>query len=169
MSEEEATVEAGWHSKGDLLVGGLPGKYAWDGFIDEVRLWDEAIPEEQVIQQMNDVCIGVGNSPVPHLIGQWTFNEGAGEMVIDSSGNRNHGSYEKYAGGVEMRRVQSRRPKIVKMLSASEQIVDANFLRFCKWKKEFEQKNGRVPNKADIMLSGEEILNLARRLGEFQG
>ena len=37
MSEEEATVEAGWHSKGDLLVGGLPGKYAWDGFIDEVR------------------------------------------------------------------------------------------------------------------------------------
>ena len=44
-----------------------------------------------------------------HLVGQWTFNEGAGEGVIDSSGNRNHGSYEKYAGGVELRRVQSRR------------------------------------------------------------
>ena len=38
VGEEEATIEAGFHSKGDLLVGGLPGKYAWDGFIDEVRL-----------------------------------------------------------------------------------------------------------------------------------
>ena len=35
------------------------------------------------------------------------------------------------------------------------------------WKKEFEQRNGRGPTKADIMLADPEIMGLARRLGEF--
>ena len=65
MSEEEATVEAGWHSKGDLLVGGLPGKYAWDGFIDEVRLWNVARNADEVKEFMNDVSVApqVGTTP----------------------------------------------------------------------------------------------------------
>ena len=44
----------------------------------------------------------------------------------------------------------------------------SNFLKLQKWKKEFEQRNGRQPNKADIMLADPEIMGLARRLGEFQ-
>ena len=65
MSEEEATVEAGWHSKGDLCVGGLPGKYAWDGFIDEVRLWNVARNADEVKEFMNDVSVApqVGTTP----------------------------------------------------------------------------------------------------------
>ena len=65
MGEEEATVEAGWHSKGDLCVGGLPGKYAWDGFIDEVRLWNVARNADEVKEFMNDVSVApqVGTTP----------------------------------------------------------------------------------------------------------
>ena len=110
MGEEEAAE--GFHSKGDLQVGGLPGKYAWDGFIDEVRLWNVSRNADEVKEYMNDVSVGPMVGTTPNLVGQWTFNEGAGESVIDTSGNKNHGSYEKYAGGVEMRRVQSRRPKL---------------------------------------------------------
>ena len=160
--------EEEFHSKGDLVVGGLPGKYAWDGMIDEVRLWDVCRTEDEVKEYMNDVVVGTGSAgKTPGLLGQWTFNEGAGDMVIDSSGNRNHASYDKYAGGVEMRRVQSRRPTIAHLLTESEKYVDAGFLRLQKWKREFEQRNERPPTKADIMLADPEIMGLARRLGEF--
>eukprot|EP00966_Prymnesium_polylepis_P088786 2054669-Prymnesium_polylepis.1 len=30
--------------------------------------------------------------------------EGAGEVIVDSSGHRNHALFERYAGGVELRR-----------------------------------------------------------------
>ena len=68
MGEEEATVEAGWHSKGDLTVGGLPGKYAWDGFIDEVRLWNVARNADEVKEFMNDVSVAPQVGTTPSLI-----------------------------------------------------------------------------------------------------
>lgn len=78
MSEEEGEAI---HTKGDLMIGGFPGKYAFDGFIDEVRLWDEARTEEQLKENLNKPF----TEPItPGLLGQWTFNEGAGEMVIDA-------------------------------------------------------------------------------------
>jgi len=160
VGEEEAAE--GFHSKGDLQVGGLPGKYAWDGFVDEVRLWDVARNADEVKLLMNDVSVGT----TANLVGQWTFNEGAGEGVIDSSGNRNHGSYEKYAGGVELRRVQSRRGVLKPAVTASERMIDANFLKLAAWKKDFMQKNGRDVGKVDIICEPEMLL-IARRLGEF--
>lgn len=167
VSEEEATVEAGWHSKGDLLVGGLPGKYAWDGFIDEVRLWNVARNADEVKELVNDVSVAPQVGSTPNLVGQWTFNEGAGETCIDTSGNKNHGTYEKYAGGVEMRRVQSRRPKLTPAITASEKWIDDNFLKLQAWRQDFEKSQGREPTTADITLADPEILGIARRLGAF--
>lgn len=151
------------HSKGDVLIGGYPGKYAWEGYIDECRLWDHERTEEQIRAGMNSVCTGV----TPGLVGQWTFNEGCGEQIIDTSGQRNHGTFDRYAGGVELRRVQSSRPKIDYLRTEREKHIDANFLKLQKWKKDYEDREGRPPNKADIMLADPEILNIARRLGEI--
>ena len=115
VSEEEAET---LHSKGDVCIGALAGKYAFDGFIDECRIWDECRAEEQVKQYMNAPAC---EPTTPHLLGQWTFNEGHGEMVVDSSGLRNHGSFDRYGGGVEMRRVMSRKPLSAHPLLRSNQ------------------------------------------------
>ena len=101
----------------------------------------------------------------PHHIGQWTFNEGSGEKVIDSSGARNDGFFDRYAGGVELRRVQSRRPFIQQALSESEKHVEENFQKLQDWKNDFEQRNGRLPTKGDMLLADPEIMAIARRLG----
>lgn len=159
-SEEEAEA---MHSKGDVNIGGIMGKCALDGYVDEARLWDIDLPEEHIKQHMNQ------HMPLntPNLLGQWTFNEGAGEVVVDSSGHRNHASFDRYAGGVELRRVQSRRPKLESQKSAREQHVDANFFKLQKWKREFEARNGRLPTKADLMLADSDIKNTAQRMGEL--
>ena len=95
--------------------------------------------------------------------------EGAGEVIVDSSGHRNHALFERYAGGVELRRVQSRRPQLEPEKSAREKMIDANFLKLQKWRKAFEERNGRPATKADIMLADPEIKNLAQRMGELMG
>ena len=164
----ETTEEDEIHAKGDVHIGGLPGKYAWDGLVDEVRLWDVALSEEEIRANMNKTYVGDAKTgATEHLLGQWTFNEGAGELVIDSSGNKNHGSFERYAGGVELRRVQSRRGRIEPMKTEREKHIDACFLKLQKWKREYEMKNGREPTKADIVLAEPEISTIAKRLGEL--
>jgi len=104
-SEEE--MEA-LQAKGDLGIGAMLGKYAFDGYVDECRLWDCARTEEEIKENMNKPM----EYHTQHLLGQWTFNEGAGEVIVDSSGHKNHALFERYAGGVELRRVQSRRGKL---------------------------------------------------------
>jgi hypothetical protein len=161
ITEEEAET---LHSKGDIAIGGMVGKYAFDGMIDECRLWDVSRTEEEIREFINKPSC----QPVtPNLLGQWTFNEGCGELVIDSSGSRNHGSFERYAGGVELRRVQSKRPTIEREKTEREKHIDANFAKLQKWKSEFEERNGRAPMKADLALADPEISAIARRLGEF--
>ena len=93
MTEEECET---LHSKGDVSIGGIVGKYAWDGYIDECRLWGSARTEQQIKDNMN-VPIA---ERTPTLLGQWTFNEGSGEAIIDSSGFRNHAIFERYATAV---------------------------------------------------------------------
>lgn len=154
----------GMQPKGDLAIGGLPqGKYAFDGYIDECRLWAAERLEEDIRMNMNTPM----EHGTQHLIGQWTFNEGAGDVIVDSSGCRNHASFERYAGGVELRRVQSRRPHLAPDKSAREKLIDANFLKMQKWKKTFEERNGRPPTKADLMLAEPDIKALAQRTGEL--
>eukprot|EP00966_Prymnesium_polylepis_P070037 1628419-Prymnesium_polylepis.1 len=43
-------------------------------------------------------------------------------------------------------------------------MIDANFLKLQKWRKAFEERNGRPATKADIMLADPEIKNLAQRM-----
>jgi hypothetical protein len=101
------------------------------------------------------------------LLGQWTFNEGSGETVVDSGGARNHGSFERYAGGVELRRVMSDRGTIAPYKSAAERYIEEQYDKLHAWKKKFHADNGRAPGMADMMLAGPEIAGVARRLGEF--
>ena len=160
MPDEEAET---LHSKGDILIGGMPGKYAFDGFIDECRLWDVCRNDDEIKAHMNEPCTA---DRTPRLLGQWTFNEGAGDAIIDSSGARNHAQYDRYAGGVELRRVQSKRPEIKPFKSEREKHIDENFEKLKAWKEEFEKDNGRPPSKAEIMMHPE-MGAVARRLGEF--
>lgn len=44
-------------------------------------------------------------------------------------------------------------------------IVDVNTIKLQKWKKAFEDKNGRPPTKADLMMADSEIKALAQRYG----
>lgn len=163
VSDDEAET---LHSKNDLSVGGMVGKYAFDGMIDEVRLWECARPEDKIDEFMNSpVC---KPRDAEGLLGQWTFNEGIGEQCIDTSfGAPNHGSFDRYAGGVEMRRLQSRRPKLEKELSEREKAINEMFNKLQKWKDEFQARNGKEPTKADLLLADQEITAIARRLGEF--
>ena len=39
---------------GDVVAGGLQGYF--DGQIDEVRLWNKALTQEEIISQMNQSC-----------------------------------------------------------------------------------------------------------------
>ena len=161
-SEEEAEL---MHTKGNVMIGGMPGKYAFDGMIDECRLWDVCRNEEEIKEYMNKPAT---NPRTPGLLGQWTFNEGSGDLIIDSSGQKNHATFDRYAGGIELRRVQSRRPFLEVTKSEREKHIEENFNKLQAWKNEFEEKNGRPANKADMLLAGEEISGLARRLGVFE-
>jgi len=164
VTEEEAET---LHSKGDLMIGGMPGKYAFDGFIDECRVWDVCRDEEEVKKHMNVPCTDPNTR---NCIGQWTFNEGAGDIVIDSSGSRNHATFERYAGGVELRRVQSRRPILEKIRSEREKHIDAQFDKLQAWKADFLERNKREATKSEMMslvMTDPEMHTLATRLGEF--
>ena len=160
-SEEEAEL---MHTKGNVMIGGMPGKYAFDGLIDECRLWDCCRSDDEIKEFMNTPSV---KPNTPGLLGQWTFNEGSGDMIIDSSGSKNHASYDRYAGGVELRRVQSKRPFLELTKSEREKHIEENFNKLQAWKKDFQERNGREASKADMLLAGDEISGLARRLGEF--
>ena len=53
------------------------------------------------------------------------------------------------------------------MKTEREKHIDACFLKLQKWKRAFEEKNGRECTKADIMLADPEIATIAKRLGEL--
>ena len=59
----------------------------WHGAIDELRIWNVALAESQIRATM----IGIQASPDPALVGYWSFDEGSGSTVRDSSGHDNHG------------------------------------------------------------------------------
>jgi len=163
LTEEEGET---LHTKGDVLVGGVPGKFAFDGQIDECRLWDMVRTEDDLKAHMNTPF---SNPVTQHLLGQWTFNEGSGETCIDSGGQKNHGTFDRYAGGVELRRVQSKRGRVEPFKSESERHIEAQFEKLNAWKKEFEKTNGRWPSMADTIMAPPEISGIARRMGEFGG
>jgi hypothetical protein len=61
-----------------------------NGIIDEVRIWDIALTEAQIRENMNKELTGKEDG----LIGYWNFNEGKGSTVHDLTPNQNHGKIQ---------------------------------------------------------------------------
>lgn len=74
----------------DLLIGDDPNRIdaRFRGSIDEVRLWNAALSEEQIRANM---CRKLTGSEVS-LIGYWRFDEKSGILVTDESVNGNNGT-----------------------------------------------------------------------------
>lgn len=62
-------------------------KYAFCGLISEVRIWDQARAQEQIERDMGVRLSG----PKAGLVALWHFDEGAGQIAQDASGQGNHG------------------------------------------------------------------------------
>ncbi len=58
------------------------------GLIDEVRVWDHARTEAEILGDMGGELKGTE----PGLVGYWKFNEGAGTTVLDSTPEGNDGT-----------------------------------------------------------------------------
>jgi len=145
------------HTQGDLLIGGVSGKYGFDGKINSARVWSKELEWEDVRTHMNDTLLG---SEHRELVGQWSCNESAGDMCFDSSRFANHGVLE---GDVE--RVMCGRNRIEPFKTKSEEHVAQNFEMLRKWRLEFEKRAGREVTQADLLLAEESIRKTARRLG----
>ncbi|HIA37023.1 MAG TPA: hypothetical protein EYN89_09930, partial [Flavobacteriales bacterium] len=71
----------------NLLIGDNQNDN-FDGFIDEVMLWDKVLTSQQIQQYMN--CSPIGNES--NLVGYWDFEEGSGTTTSDQTSNGNDGS-----------------------------------------------------------------------------
>ena len=106
---------------------------------------------------MNGTLLGANH---PALIGQWSCNEGAGEVMWDSSSRANHGVLEG-----EVRRVMCTRDFVEPAKTQAEVHVEQNFEKLRTWRLEFEKRVGRPVTQADLLLADETIRKTARRLG----
>jgi hypothetical protein len=75
------------NSADDLVIGNGSGNLAFDGPIDEVRIWNSVRTGEEISSNMNYYLVG----DEPGLVGYWQMNEGSGELIQDRSGNGNDG------------------------------------------------------------------------------
>ena len=84
-----------------LLIGKYntygSGPYAFNGLIDEVRIYNRALSENEIRYHYNHTLPKGAQSPVamkddPSLVGYWSFNEGKGTKIYDQSGKNNNGT-----------------------------------------------------------------------------
>ena len=64
-----------------------PAQENFDGDIDQVRIWDVALSQQEIQQYMN--CPPTGNES--GLVGYWNFEEGSGTTTYDQTSNGNNG------------------------------------------------------------------------------
>ena len=60
----------------------------YNGNIDMLRIWNTALTQEQIQENMNSSVASVETG----LLADWRFNVGDGDILYDHSGNGNHGS-----------------------------------------------------------------------------
>ena len=60
----------------------------FDGDIDQVRIWDVALSQQEIQQYMN--CPPTGDEA--ELVGYWNFEEGSGTTAFDQTSNGNDGA-----------------------------------------------------------------------------
>ncbi|MCR8994667.1 LamG domain-containing protein [Brevibacillus laterosporus] len=77
-------------------VGRRYDGYYYQGIVDEIRLWNFARLEAQIIADRHRVLIGTETG----LVGYWRFEEGVGVLAQDSSVSKNNGSLQNGASFV---------------------------------------------------------------------
>ncbi|MHC4637407.1 MAG: LamG domain-containing protein, partial [Planctomycetota bacterium] len=71
-----------------LYIGSEIGiRQYFGGILDEVRVWDVALTEVQMLTLMHTRP----DTGEPNLVGYWDFDEGEGQVAYDKSGNGNDG------------------------------------------------------------------------------
>lgn len=76
------------YTNADLHIGNsIYGDEAFDGAIDELRIWSVARTQAQIAADMSKTYVG-GR---PGLVGYWKMDAGSGQLVADSSGLGNNG------------------------------------------------------------------------------
>jgi len=66
---------------------GFTGPFVFDGLIDDVRIWNAAMTQEEIQATMHVALDG----SEPNLVAYWDFDEGEGQVAYDTSGNGNDG------------------------------------------------------------------------------
>lgn len=85
LTETAAFAEPIFAGTGALIIGAnVPyNSTAFKGIIDDLRLFNHALSPEEV-----SALAGY----TPRLVGHWSFDEGGGTNIVDSSGQTNHGT-----------------------------------------------------------------------------
>ncbi|MDD5750130.1 MAG: LamG domain-containing protein [Candidatus Pacebacteria bacterium] len=82
-----------WESAVDVSIGQIAAisQYYFDGIIDDVRIYNYARTQKQVMEDMNAGHPAVG-SPIGSYLGYWPLDEGYGQTVYDKSPSANNGT-----------------------------------------------------------------------------
>ena len=84
------TIESAFGLTATMWLGAnafVPGQ-GFDGYIDEVRIWNVARTTADIRSTMFRQLVGTGSG----LVGYWPFNEGTGLTTADASGQGNNGT-----------------------------------------------------------------------------
>lgn len=87
IEDGNSDFEIGIHRSIDSM--GNPSEH-FDGQIDEVRLWNIALSESQIRDNMCEKLTGNETG----LVGYWRMNEGTGSTVTDLTANSNNGTLQ---------------------------------------------------------------------------
>ncbi len=88
-------ISGTWSTSSNFHVGLTPTViFYYKGYVDEVRFYDRALQESEILASWNS---GKGGPPAnPSGLKIWlNFNEGGGTITHDVSGNENHGIIDK--------------------------------------------------------------------------
>ncbi|MHC4680459.1 MAG: LamG-like jellyroll fold domain-containing protein [Planctomycetota bacterium] len=91
LVDDVAIVPQASAKRPNFAIGSRPdslGTRVMNGIIDDVRLWNRPLSQEEIQQALDQA---VGGDEVG-LVGYWTFDEGQGDTAFDSSPTQNHGT-----------------------------------------------------------------------------
>ncbi len=71
-----------------IFIGIWPSAFGFSGIIDEVRIWNAVRTEDEIDRWMNLPLYG----SEPDLLGYWRLDEGAGQVITDSTSFTNNGT-----------------------------------------------------------------------------